>query len=514
MAQAQPGSVYPILVNFTPKSGTAISDLTPEITLDWSCDILETQFSDPAQLAQRIQLYPESASSLLQLTYVSYSVVNRRVTVTPASALNSGTTYRIVVPIGTTASGNNGRSSRQSYTWVFSTEDSTVIEASNFSPSNYTIQETDPTFTWSSAGSGVTYHLQLAQVPGFSTLVYENTAVAASSITPSVAYTAGTTYYWRIRTISASASSNWSDTFQFYYGSIEAADVTSNQTYSGYKNFAITYSSLDKQYANRSTYPTISFEFNSTPASSYTSYIEVVRKSQLPRNDVSNDYSEQTVAGNWSLVSNILTFTPTDAITGNSRYTIRFDSRFPNTDGSLLGENKEYFFTSNYTPLYADIRELQAYFAAGIVDLPDDFLYYHIYMASLEANARWYAGGMIVAMDESIVRDVPNQQTYTVSRWTRAKAIYTLLFSILQSDIRNVGRNRKLGDYAESLGEDYVNAIKKALDEAKKDLDDQENQLTASNAVGFVSRSSEWCPEYWAYDGSVADVVYRRGEGF
>ncbi len=70
-------------------------------------------------------------------------------------------------------------------------------------------------FTWStSAGSGITYDIQIATDAGFAAIVDQSTGLSAATYTSSILSTS-TTYYWRVRVVSGCGNSPWSSTFSF-----------------------------------------------------------------------------------------------------------------------------------------------------------------------------------------------------------------------------------------------------------------------------------------------------------
>ncbi len=71
------------------------------------------------------------------------------------------------------------------------------------------------TFTWTTAPEiGVTYEIDIATDPGFSSIVDQATGLTAASYVSSL-LSSTTTYYWRVRSVTGCGSSSWSSAFSF-----------------------------------------------------------------------------------------------------------------------------------------------------------------------------------------------------------------------------------------------------------------------------------------------------------
>lgn len=70
-------------------------------------------------------------------------------------------------------------------------------------------------FTWTTvAGAGITYDIDIATDPGFASIADQATGLSTATYTSS-ALAAGTTYYWRVRSVTGCGSSAWSTAFTF-----------------------------------------------------------------------------------------------------------------------------------------------------------------------------------------------------------------------------------------------------------------------------------------------------------
>ena len=271
--------------------------------------------------------------------------------------------------------------------------------------------------------------------------------------------------------------------------------------------FALSDNKFDN--ANHLTaFPAIELLFAGTPASgTFTSFLTVEKESVLPRNDIVETFTVSGVAGNWVLLGNNATFTPTEAIRGNTRYVVTV-SRFMASDtGVLLGEDIELSFTGVYSPYYVNLRALKARLRGTAEMFTDDLLRYFIFRASLESNARYtiYTEGLAGAgagdaLPETSVRDSIVLRGHAVLRWTEAYALLQSLRSILNDEIYMIGRSRQLSDWRETLDDDFLKGIQAAIIEAEKELEEYEELLAPDDDIVAVSRHAHYDLANWRHD--------------
>jgi hypothetical protein len=497
-----------------------VTELRPDITLDWSIDVETDQFSDDAQRAALITLLDTATQTVIETEYVSYAAATRRLVIKPASDLDRNKTYRIFVNNQVRAS--TGRRSIAEYTWEFTTAVGSVSEVTLLNPADSTIQSIFPTLSWNTvtATGTVYYRLQLDDNFNFVNVNY-STITTVASATPAGIFADGVTYYWRVQPYTDTVTGAWSEIWSFYFGSSSVAHVTSNQTWQDADPFGVEKLGFTDGSSNRSSYPTISITFYSTPASDFADYITLTKKAVLPRNDDLDTYDASDVAGSWALVGNVATFTPSEDIADNTKYELTINSLMENTDGTALGETYVYYFTGRYDPYYVDIRVIRARFLSAEQHIPDDLINFYIHQASLEAKARFYgflqsAGMFGVTGDnlrETVVRDTANLQSYGVLKWVEAATTYHMLKTILRESLRRVGLSRKLGDYSEALDKSFLDAIKLAKEDAKEELDQWEDFLIPSDVPRSVSVSSGWDYNSWNYDWAIGHLA-RRDDWF
>ena len=76
-----------------------------------------------------------------------------------------------------------------------------------------------PTFEWSPASEGVSYELEVASDPGFTTIVY-SAVVSGTTYTPSTYLGENTTYYWRTRAQNICGTGSYSAVYSFTVRSV------------------------------------------------------------------------------------------------------------------------------------------------------------------------------------------------------------------------------------------------------------------------------------------------------
>lgn len=493
------------------------TEARPIITLDWSADMVSTQFSSDVERYKNIILMEDETSTIIPTEYVGYTTASKRLQIQPAQDLSSETYYRIIVKNKLLAS--DGRKSFNEYSWKFITAESTITAIVLTGPDNNTKFSSFPSFSWEAqSATGLYYRFELDERGDFGSPT-ATASVSGTTHTTAITPTNGSSYFWRVRAYSPTASTligPWSEIRSFVYRVVEASDISSTQVLPDTSTFRTT-KSMVNGISNSSTFPTISFTFNKTPVSSYSDYITVTRKAVLPRNDDVSTYDTYDVAGSWALSGNVLTFTPSEAIRNNTRYEVEISSELESTDGYVFGLTQKYYFTSRYAPYYADIRLIRSRFLSAESSIPDDLINYYIHVASLEANARyWGYTEMNATYGDSLleprVRDSGSLRSHGVLRWVEANAVYKMLKGILNENLRDIGRTEHLGDSSVSLSADFIKGIDRALDEAKQDLDQWDNYLIPSDIPLTVSKNSGWSPSAWDFDFSVRDVEAKRDD--
>ena len=500
----------PQLVNRYPTERTGdLSTLQPNITLDWNVAVDPAQFSNPATLAKLVKLSQKDTNVYVNLTYVSYTANLKRVTLTPSAPLLSGTSYTLEVNNGVVDS--VGRQSLNRYVWDFNVATSSVSSVTNLLPLANSVQQVFPTFTWD-ALSPNTFEFQIADNPEFSSPVV-SASITANTYNPTGSFTPGITYYWKVRAVNGSLKGDWSDVYSFYFGQVRVAHPSSRTSW--YTDiFGFTALSFKNGLSNQQAYPAIRLTFSRDVSTSITldDYVTVKKKMVLPRNDDRTTYFDQPVAGTLSLSStNVITFTPSEPIAKNYRYKIYVAQDLPSVLGDTLTDELNFYFTSEYSPYYVDISAIRSRFLSAESRIPDDLINYYIYQASLQVH------GMVISsfavslgpvlgpmnydsVKEYMVRDGIKFDSYSVLKYAEALVTFNLLSSILREELRNIGRERKQGEYSDKLDEDFLKAIQQAKQDAQNEIDEWKQAFGAQDNLLTASVAGNFDPGIWSYE--------------
>ncbi len=514
---------YPEITYRYPTEANGVqSELRPTITIDWSADMEETQFSNASERAKNVVLLEDETSTIIDTEFVDYTASSRRLELQPGTDLGRGKKYRIIVKNRLLST--DGRRSSNEYNWVFYTASGSISEVSLYSPGDATVQPVFPTLIWNtiSATGVINYTVQIDDRWDFGTLAY-STTTTASSVTPAGVFSDDTTYYWRVMATTSSATGAWSDVRSFYYGrTADQADPTSRQSFPDADVFGVSQIPVWHGKTHLKNHPSsLSITFTSTPASSFQDYLEVISKQVLPRNDDEDSHDETTVSGTWVLSGSTITFTPTGTIAENTRYEIRLKKEMVSDSGLELAENYTYYWVGRYTPYYVSARVIRARFLGSEQQIPDDLINFYIHMASLEANARYYSylvnplkDTLGDSLSEATVRDGPVLQSHGVLKWVEAVTAYNLLKGIWMRTINDIGRTERLGDSLISLSADFVKGIEGLLKRIEQEIDQWEDFLTPSDIPLSVPRGFDWDPRIFDADRGIGRDIGPRDNGF
>lgn len=518
---------YPRLLAYYPKESDGLARVDQPIVMDWSSDLEVGQFTDDAQRARLVQLILVTTAVIVPTTFGSYDPRNKRLVLRPSTALEYGETYRVVVNTG--VRDTYGRRSVDQYTWTFKVEGGALGRVELLSPTNFSVQPIFPELVWSAVvppppGTGsITYRVEVDNNPGFVSPTWSGDVVDDTSIIPPGVFTPGLTYYWRVRAFTDTATGSFSEVWGFFYGSIAEAHGGTRRTYPEVDTFRLVGSSFENGLSNLPGFPDIVLEFSVPLATAEFGSNVITRfKAVYPRVDDPDSFRYADWPGSWIISGSTATFIPSGSISRNTRYEIVIGDRLLSDDGRQLGESHTLWFTSEYDPYYVSLEIIRSRFMVELSRLPDDLINLYIHRASLDANARYYGilhtalvPGLGTDLSEAAVRDEGVLSPgYGIAKWTEALACYNLLKLALMEEIRNVGRSRRLGDYQEELSRDFVDAVKAALDEVEKELDEWEEFLSLGDSPTSAVPSELWSPAFRRYDWSVKDIEAQRGGEF
>jgi hypothetical protein len=537
---------FPELVNNYPENGQKDFLVDSDIYLDWSKDIDLSQLTDSGELSKRFILINESTNTTTPLTYISYNASNKRVTLRPSTTLTASTSYRLVVRSGFADS--VGRKTRQDYTIYFTTNSIGISTTTLVTPPDSSVLIDLPyVFSWT-ASTATTGVVNL----GYDVNFYENGINIGTFTTASTSLSLSTGSFESVIGSVVGRSLNWDVTPRTHVGvtgtpfytvpserrtvlfqrtQLEATDPTSNRTYD-YADYTVTKPLYVEEVSPKhmtsmvNSFGTISVTFSQPVATgAINDYISFTRKDQLPRNDIEASYLDLPVSGSWVVSGLTATFTPSETILSNLKYTITVKKGLPSLNGLRTTTQEEVFwFSSRYNPYYVDIRLIKSRLRSEAATMPDDLINFYIYMASLEANAKYQAwllnlpsiSSFSDPLRESYVRSPSNNLTgFGVLKWVENYTLYNIYSSILVDEIRNVGRRRRLADYEESLSDHFIDAIDAAKKDVKAALDHWESFLIPAMDIGVGGRMTDTYLPYDHYmDLSLDRPEYDRGDIF
>lgn len=508
----------PYLINYSPEIDEVVASSGLQFQLIFSQNINPAVFSSDVSRPNYFILVDTTNGQSLPTTYVGYSASSYTVTLAPSSTLSSNRTYRVVVREG--VEDTYGRKTPAPTTWSFSTSGNDLTIQEPIYPQNYFSTNQAVEYSWPDVAGAINYHWQFDTEITFSAPV---TSVITTSPYTQEILSPGL-YYWRVRSITDTATGDWTDPRAILF--INSEIIGLNDPLNSVTP-SVVFGSEYSFKGNLPSFPVINISFTTSVSSNVTlaietidgrleyndgafvDWFEVTKTKVLPRNDLTGEYLETVVLGRWVISSDekVVTFTPTEAIEENTKYTVKVLKGLSFNNGAILTQDQTTSFTSSYNPLYSGIRLLQSRLGFAADYYPEDYLYYHLHIASLEANLRYLAGQGwdMTYIDEDTVRD-QNPTGHAVVRWVEAAARYNIICTMLNENLSNIGRSTRLGDYTESLDRDFLAAIKEAKELAREDMENWASAL--ENLYGYAGKAfmnANWHDDFWNYNMYVGD---------
>lgn len=210
-------------LDFTQTVTPATQSICQPDNATYTVDINEIGgYSDPVTLSvSGVPVGASSSFSMNPVTPVGSSVL----TISNTAAVTPGS-YNLVVS-GTSTTGTK----TSNITLIVSASAPGAV--TQLTPTNLATAVNVPTdFTWTTTPEpGVSYEIEIATDPGFSTIVDAASGLATASYTSSVLLSS-TTYYWRVRSMTGCGQSAWSAAFSFttnsctQYSSVDVGQTT------------------------------------------------------------------------------------------------------------------------------------------------------------------------------------------------------------------------------------------------------------------------------------------------
>jgi len=151
---------------------------------------------------------------------------------------------------------------------------------------------------------------------------------------------------------------------------------------------------------------------------------------------------------------------------------IELSENIAGTEGSVLGEDTTYYFTTRYNPLYVSSRQVRLDIGPFITDLSDDVINFAIFEASLDANMNLFQTTSVNA------RYLPLAQ----KQYTLASAELTLIRALMGDMSLSGKMSKELGDLSYSHGGN-LKALEQVATELQKKLKEWERVLQTGGDI-------------------------------
>lgn len=510
---------YPQVIRIWPSMNSPSTGPTCPIIIDWTMEMDGDEFLYDV-IQKKVRLYEDLTGTSVPL---SGFCTRKRTTFIPLENLKAGETYHILLESGLKAA--NGRGMRSSQEGLFVVSGSVAEAPILLSPADGTSYSQVPELRWSdSTTEGITgtvnYWIEIDDSPAFISPAW-STVTSATSALPSINDSVGKTWFWRVTPMfvveGASVSGETSFPSAFYISDRQRPSVTTQSQWGYSSSFEVNQSGFDDGLSNQGAFPQMIFDFNFNLSPSASAYITVSRSHVDGRVDQPSTFYEKSVAFTSEISSGRVTITITESANpyDNNRYVIRFLEGLPSEDSTyVLTEPLAYEFTGHYQPYYCNSSSVNADFGDLLRSVPEDLINFHIYKASLDAQANWMSsyrmffmpliGGAFSWLPESIVRDSNHSISYAIHKWTELEAARRILRMFMMEHARLIGSSRKLGDLSEEWNADALKLTTSILDDIKHEKIYWEQFLNPTPLPRTTTKSSQWLPFLRSFDRSGA----------
>jgi len=455
----------PKVIDFSPSELS--STLLPDITISWSQDMEDTQFSTVTGI---VRLFDAQTNSSIAITIDATNL--KETVVTPTANLLPDNNYLVTILSG--IQDTIGRRSTKAYSFYFKTPASSLVAPAGLTPvdASYVV-DTPITFSWEAVSGATGYTIQISETLDFSSVVHTGTPTL-TTYAPVVSYTLNQTYCWRVRATDGSGVGGWSDTYQFNYTA--AGGGSEYNTLDSL--FYITSTTIPE--SNEILAPTYPSSFTITFSQNVTAtpedYITVKQKSyQLFSTTTFFADSDVTITS----ATNVVTITFNTDIEDTTEFLITVSSSLPVSSGDYtLGESSTFSFVTKPSPLYVDIDAINQEFPTG-VNFTNTDLIKTAYKGSLVAKQFWLSTSEEIDHTATLA-DVVSATDPTSLDFFRLAYAFTKCFYVdllIHKSILSIGTSIKVGQYNVDVSDDLL----KALQDLKARAD--EERINATNSV-------------------------------
>lgn len=497
----------PSLESFSPTLSHTDVPVLPEIWARFTIDIDTTQVDTANELNRVFFLLEESTQRIVPLNYVSYAA--RTLRMAPSENLLPGETYLLTV--SRILRSPEGRQMGADRSWAFKVAGVGIAAPVLDSPGDLTAWTSQPTLTWDPvtvATGSIDYKVEVDDTPRFHSPLWTTVTSATSAAIGSTLPTRAT-YWWRVaaRVTPVSGSPIWgppSVPQAFYLGIATAASPSAPATET--TTALLLSAGWEDGLSHQSAWPNLSLTLGSTIATGSVSDTTV----WLESDPVDGYGVSKHIPITLSTSGSVLTILPGEAIVFNRRYTLMIEG-VQLADGRSVSLNR--YFTSQYQPFYVGTIAVRAVLGDLGADLPDDFINFHIYRASLDVNRhylRWFTSIYYMnSPSEETVRNYFFNLTYDMERWVEIEASRRILAQTLLSKIQSAGLDRRLGDFTVNIDAQFVQALREEI----KRLQGEANFWLAKFSRMRSRPKSARKAEQWPRDIAMEQDLSWKGRG-
>lgn len=189
----------------------------------------------------------------------------------------------------------------------------------------------------------------------------------------------------------------------------------------------------------------------------------------------------------------------TNSLLQNNVVVITLDKSIAATDGTSMSEDFQYYFTTEYSPLYSSVRRVRLRAGEYMRTVPDDTINLAIFDASLEADAitfgmqnppestsfgyrRGYQVGSGRINHTFFLTNGRNGQYFEHAR--KEYVTCMAIIYILSNSLGPAAKSKRLADFSVTYGD---GALKEFMDDLKNECAEWERVIQTG---GFISKGS------------------------
>jgi len=198
----------------------------------------------------------------------------------------------------------------------------------------------------------------------------------------------------------------------------------------------------------------------------------------------------------------------TQVLMPNNAVIITLTDSIEATDGSVLTDGFQYYFTTTYTPMYSTVKKIRLRAGAFLNNVPDDTISLSIFEASREVDALIFGMTSPPRMSASYyidTRTIPGTNVRVTGAWSNSGgrnggpylqlamskyASCMAIWFILSNSLGPTAKRKRLADFSVDYGE---GSLAEFIKDLRKECEDWENVLQAG---GFITKGGSLPPQF------------------